>query len=65
MCLFGIFSLVLQVQNLHEALGHVVRFLCAAIIVLEVHQEAEEDCVHCHGVHGEEAGGYEVGTWGG
>lgn len=56
--LFGCF--VGFVEDLHEAFGHIVRFLQSSIVTLQVLQEAEEECVDTHVVDTEEAVSYEV-----
>ena len=53
-------SLLHLTQNLLEALGHVVGLLHAAVVPLEILQEAKEECVHRHGVHTKEGAGNEV-----
>ena len=60
---FGILCLIFQVQYLHEVGRHEEGLLCTAVVLLQVDKEAEEECVHRHGVHREEAGGDEVGAW--
>lgn len=57
---FGLF--VLLVQDLHQVLGHVVGFLSAAVIPLQILQEAEEECVHTHAVDAEERARNEIRT---
>ena len=43
-----------------EPAGHKVRPLLAAVVPLQVLQEAEEEGVHRHGVHREEGAGHRV-----
>ena len=52
-------------QDLMEPAGHEIWPLLAAIVPLQVLQEAEEEGVHRHGVHREEGGGHRVAGQGG
>jgi len=54
--------LFLQIEYFLEFDRHVVWLLSTSIILLKIEQEAKKHCVNCHGVHGEEAFGDEVGS---
>ena len=53
-------SLLHLTQDLLEAGRHVVGLLHAAVVPLEILQEAKKECIHRHGVHAEESAGNEV-----
>ena len=59
--LLYLLHLVHLAEYLFEVLVHEVRVLYAAVVLLYILQEAEEDGVHRHRVDGEEDGGYGVG----
>ena len=56
------FPPILEAEYLHELLGHKVGPLRGPVVLLNVDEEAQEERVHGHGVHGKEACGYEVGA---
>ena len=60
-CSFLIFCLVFHAENFLQTGRHVVRLLCASIVLLGVDEEAKEERVDGHRVDGEEGRGDEVG----